>query len=83
MASKENAVDTSTSLPELGSFIKSVQDFQGSNDLPYVKSVQFPNIQLVVINEVTGEKFETSGSSVFYESLSDMRQANINLAITG
>ena len=81
VASNANAGDTSTSLPELGSIIKSVRDFQSSNDLPYVKSVQFPDIRLVVMNDVTGEKFETSGSSVFYESLSDIRQANINLAI--
>lgn len=81
VASNANAGDTSSSLPELGSIIKSVRDFQSSNDLPYVKSVQFPDIRLVVMNDVTGEKFETSGSSVFYESLADIRQANINLAI--
>ncbi|EJW21821.1 hypothetical protein IMCC14465_02150 [alpha proteobacterium IMCC14465] len=75
------AESTPTSLPELGGIIQSIRRFQSGDDLPYVKSISFPDIRLVVLNEATGEKFESLGSSVFYKSHSAFREANINLAI--
>lgn len=79
--SNRDEIGTTTSLPRLGDIIKSVRNFQSGNDLPYIESIHFPDIRLVVVNEITGERSETSGSSVFYKNVSDIRQANINLAI--
>ena len=74
-------VDPKTPLPQLGDILKSVRDFQSGNDLPYIESIHFPDIRMLVMNETTGARYVTSGSSVFYKSVSDIRQANVNLAI--
>lgn len=68
-------------LPDLGEVIESARDFQTGRDSPYIQSIAFPDIHLVAVNEATGEKFESSGSSVFYKSLPDLREADIQIVV--